>query len=187
FVMSDSEHSTVTYTEVSSAFKDLLDVGSPGVIVLGYDGLPMMSEDPYAYVDAAMREPPPPDFVPESVYPKDDMLLAEEQPLPAAVLPTADSPGYITESDPEDDPEEDDEEDPTDYPTDRDDDNKEEEESSRDDANNEEEDEGKDEEEEEDEGKDEEEEEEHLASADSVPPLAYRTTARMSIRAQTPV
>ncbi|GKF53940.1 hypothetical protein Tco_0160850, partial [Tanacetum coccineum] len=34
---------------------------------------------------------------------------------------------------------------------------------------------------------DEEEEEEHLALADSVPPPAYRTTARMSIRAQTPI
>ncbi|GJR43266.1 hypothetical protein Tco_0364030 [Tanacetum coccineum] len=36
----------------------------------------------------------------------------------------------------------------------------------------------------EDEGED-EEEEEHLALADSIPPPAYRTTARMSIRAQT--
>ncbi|GJW58904.1 hypothetical protein Tco_0105635 [Tanacetum coccineum] len=47
-------------------------------------------------------------------------------PLPAAVSPTADSPGYITESDPEEDPKEEDgedpEEDPTDYLADRDDD-----------------------------------------------------------------
>ncbi|GKG47729.1 hypothetical protein Tco_0507214, partial [Tanacetum coccineum] len=41
--------------------------------------------------------------------------------------------------------------------------------------------------EEEGEDEDEEEEEEHLAPADSVPLLAYRTTARMSIRAQTPI
>ncbi|GJZ23093.1 hypothetical protein Tco_0560552 [Tanacetum coccineum] len=41
--------------------------------------------------------------------------------------------------------------------------------------------------EEEDEGEDEEEEEEHLAPADSIPPPTYRTTARMSIRAQTPI
>ncbi|GJV60384.1 putative reverse transcriptase domain-containing protein [Tanacetum coccineum] len=178
--MSDSEHSTVTYTSISSD-DGSLDVGSPRVIVLGYDGLPMMPEDPYAYVEAAMQEPPSPDFVPEPVYPEfmppeDDVLLAEEQPLPAAVSPTADSPGYITESDLEKDLEEEDdedpEEDPTDYPTDRDD--EEEEESFRDDANDEEEDEV-------------EEEEEHLAPADSVLPPAYRTTARMSIRAQTPI
>ncbi|GJU01373.1 putative reverse transcriptase domain-containing protein [Tanacetum coccineum] len=142
--MSDSEDSTVTYTE------------------------------------AAIQEPPPPNFVPEPVYPefmppKDDVLPAEEQPLPAAVSQTADSLGYITESNPEEDPEEDDEdpeEDPPDYPTDRDG----KEESSGDDAEDEKEDEGED-----------EEEDEHLALAESVPPLAYRTTARMSIRAQTPV
>ncbi|GKG60724.1 hypothetical protein Tco_0614286, partial [Tanacetum coccineum] len=61
---------------------------------------------------------------------EDDVLLAEEQPLPVVVSPTADSPGYITESDPEEDPEEDDEDpedDPADYPTDRDDDEDEEE------------------------------------------------------------
>ncbi|GJV05074.1 putative reverse transcriptase domain-containing protein [Tanacetum coccineum] len=180
--MSDSEHSTITYTSISSD-DGSLDVGSPGVIVLGYDGLPMMPEDLYAYVEAVMQDPPPPDFVPEPVYPEfmppeDDVLPAEEQPLPAAVSPTADSPGCITESDPEKDPEEEDdedpEEDPADYPTDRDDDEEEEEESSGDDAYDEEED------------KD-EEEEEHLALVDSVPPPAYRTTSRMSIRAQTPI
>nr|GEW07728.1 hypothetical protein [Tanacetum cinerariifolium] len=120
--MSDSEHSTVTYTSIFSD-DGSSDVGSPGVIVLGYDGLPMMLEDPYAYVEAAMQEPPPPDFVPEPVYlefmpHKDDMLPTEEQPLPTAVSPTTDSPGYITESDLEEDLEEDDEdpdEDPADY------------------------------------------------------------------------
>ncbi|GJT77525.1 hypothetical protein Tco_1044250 [Tanacetum coccineum] len=137
-VMSDSEDSTVTYTAVSSPFGGLSDIGSPGV-----DGPPVMPEDPYAYVVDAFQAPPSPDyvpgleyppspeFVPEPVYPKfmpleDDVLPAEEQPLPAAVSPTADSPGYIPESDPEEDLEEDDdedpEEDPTDYPTDRDDD-----------------------------------------------------------------
>ncbi|GKA16255.1 hypothetical protein Tco_0696002, partial [Tanacetum coccineum] len=101
-----------------------------GVIVYGYDGLPMMPEDPYEYVEAAMQEPPPPDYVPELVYPEfmppeDDVFPAEEQPLPAAVSPTTDSPGYITESDPEDDPEEEDDkdhrEDPANYLIDRDD------------------------------------------------------------------
>ncbi|GJZ95265.1 hypothetical protein Tco_0667468 [Tanacetum coccineum] len=86
--------------------------------------------------------------------------------------------GYITESDLEQDPKEEDDEDPkedlADYPTDRDDDDEEEEESSRDDANDEEEDED-------------EEEEKHLALTNSVPSPAYRTTAKMSIRAQTPI
>ncbi|GKG31504.1 hypothetical protein Tco_0426454, partial [Tanacetum coccineum] len=66
--------------------------------------------------------------------PEDDVLPVEEQPLCAAVSPTADSLGYVFESDPEEDlKEEDDEdhmEDPADYPTDRDDDDEDEEEPS---------------------------------------------------------
>ncbi|GJY95448.1 hypothetical protein Tco_0511809, partial [Tanacetum coccineum] len=107
------------------------------------------------------QAPPLPEFVPEPVYlefmpPEDDVLPAEEQPLPTAVSPTTDSSGYIYESDPEEDPKKDDDEDPTDYPTDRDDDYDEEEEPSEDEAD--------DKEEEED---DEKEEEEHLAPVDS--------------------
>ncbi|GKG53524.1 hypothetical protein Tco_0554924, partial [Tanacetum coccineum] len=71
-------------------------------------------------------------------------------------------------------------EDPADYSTDKDDDDaEEEEESSRDKANDKEE----------DEDKDEEEEDEHPTLADSIPPphSAYRVTARMWIRPQTPV
>ncbi|GKF59848.1 hypothetical protein Tco_0176634 [Tanacetum coccineum] len=83
--------------------------------------------------------------------------MAEEQPLPAAASPTADSPGYVPKSDPEED-DEDPEEDPTDYPTARDDDDDE-------DANEDED----------------EEEEEHPAPANSVPPV-HRMTARISIR-----
>ncbi|GJZ13094.1 hypothetical protein Tco_0548324 [Tanacetum coccineum] len=181
--------------EVSSPSEDMSDIGSPGV-----DGLPMMPEDPYAYVETALQEPPSPDYVPgpehppspvyvpyvsepaysEFMPPEDDVLPAEEQPLPAAVLPTTDSPSYITDSNPEEDLEEDDEdpkEDPTNYPDDRDDDDEEEEESSEDDADDEEE----------DEDEDEEEEEEHLASAESVLPPACRTTARMSIQDQIPI
>ncbi|GJV29667.1 putative reverse transcriptase domain-containing protein [Tanacetum coccineum] len=218
--MSDSEDSIVTYTAVSSPFEGLSDIGSSGV-----DGPPVMPEDPYAYVVAAFQAPPSPDYVPipeeleqapslpefvlEPVYPEfmppeDDVLLAEEQPLPAAVSPTTDSPGYVPESDPKEDPEEDDDEDPANYPTDRDDDDEEEEELSGDEADDEEEDE------------DDEEEEEHLAPADSTavafpavdhvpsaeetepfeidesaatppPHPAYHVTARISIRAQTPV
>ncbi|GJY60055.1 hypothetical protein Tco_0459947 [Tanacetum coccineum] len=183
--MSDSEDSTVTYTEVSSLFEDLSDIGSPRV-----DGLLVIPEDPYAYVEAALQDlpspysmsgpeepehaPPSPDFVLGQVYPEfmpleDDVLITKEKPLPAIVSPTADSPGYITKSDPEED-DEDPEEDPTDYPTDKDDDD-DEEESSKDDANEKEEDKDK----------------EHSALADSVPPPACRTTARMSIRDQTPI
>ncbi|GJW56026.1 hypothetical protein Tco_0102757 [Tanacetum coccineum] len=87
---------------------------------------------------------------------------AEEQPLPPVDSPTAESPGYVTESDPEEDPEEyedDETEDgPVDYPMDGGDDGDDDDgDSSRDDANDEDED-------DEDE---EEEEEEHLALADS--------------------
>ncbi|GJT84318.1 putative reverse transcriptase domain-containing protein, partial [Tanacetum coccineum] len=85
-------------------------------------------------------------------------------------------------SDPDEDLEEDDEdpeEDPADHPTDRDDDeDEEEEESSGDKADDKEDDE------------DEDKEEEHPAPTESIPspPLpAYRVTARMSIRPQTPV
>ncbi|GJS76519.1 putative reverse transcriptase domain-containing protein [Tanacetum coccineum] len=102
FVMSDSKHSTVTYTSMSSD-DGSLDVGSSRVIHL------------------------------------DDVLPAEEQPLPTAVSPTTDSPSYITKSDPEEDSEEEDDkdpkEDPADYPINRDD--EEEEESSGDDADDE--------------------------------------------------
>ncbi|GKE51837.1 hypothetical protein Tco_1486993, partial [Tanacetum coccineum] len=101
----------------------------------GVDGPPVMPEDPYAYVVAAFQAPPSldyvsgpeyppsPHFVPEPVYLEfmpleDEVLLAEEQPLPTAVSPTADSPCYVPESDPEEDPEEDDDEDPQEDPTD---------------------------------------------------------------------
>nr|GEW08070.1 reverse transcriptase domain-containing protein [Tanacetum cinerariifolium] len=136
--MSDSDDSTVTYREVSSLFEDLSDTGSPRV-----DGLPMMPHDPYTYVEAALQAPPTPDYVLE-----DDVLPAEEQPLPVADSPTADSPGYIPDADLEENPEEDGEdleEDPTDYPTDRDDDDdEEEEEPSEDESDDEEEDKDKD-------------------------------------------
>ncbi|GKF88496.1 hypothetical protein Tco_0259373, partial [Tanacetum coccineum] len=98
--------------------------------------------------------------------PEDKVLPAEEQPLPAAVSPTADSPGYIPESDPE--------EDPADYPADGGDDNDDDDESSDDDEYD-------DEDVEED-----EDEEEHPALADSVPPPVYRVMARISIPAQAP-
>ncbi|GJX00266.1 hypothetical protein Tco_0184179 [Tanacetum coccineum] len=183
--MSDSEDSTVTCTEVSSPFEELPDIGSPRVVVYGYDGLPMHPPSP-DYVsgpEEPKQAPPSPVYVPyepELVYPdfmppEDEVLLAEEQPLLATLLPAANSPRYITDSNPEEDPEED----PTDYPVDKgddDDDDDDDDESSND---NEDDD---DVEEDED-----EEEEEHLALADSVPPPVHRVTARMFVRAQTPI
>ncbi|GKD74759.1 hypothetical protein Tco_1333041 [Tanacetum coccineum] len=220
--MSDSEDSTVTYTAVSSPFGGLSDIGSPGV-----DGPPVMPEDPYAYVVAAFQAPPSPDyvsgpeyppspdFVPEPVYPEfmppeDEVLPAEEHPLPSAVSPTADSSGYVPESDPESDPEEDPEEDddedpeedPADYPADGGDDGDDEDESSDDDEDDDVDIEG-------------DEEEEHSTPADSTavalpavdhapsaeetgpfeidesadtppPHPAYQVTARISIRGEPP-
>nr|GFB59777.1 hypothetical protein [Tanacetum cinerariifolium] len=122
---------------------------------------------------AALVEPVYPEYIP----PEDDVFLAEEQPLPVATSPTAESPGYILESDLNEDPEEDDdedpEEDPTDYPGNHDDE-EEEEEPSGDDV---------DEEDEEQDEDDDDEEEEHPASADSIPPPpTLRVTARISFR-----
>ncbi|GKE39029.1 hypothetical protein Tco_1462434 [Tanacetum coccineum] len=165
--MSDSDDSTVTYTAVSSPFTDLPDIGSPEV-----DGPPVMPEDPYAYVVAAFQAPPSPDyvpgpeyppspeFVPKHVYPEfmpleDEILPAKEQPLPTAVSPTADSPGYVPESDPEEDPEDDDDEDPEKDPADGGDDGDDEDESSDDDKDEDVDIEG------------DEEEEEHPALTDS--------------------
>ncbi|GJS46401.1 hypothetical protein Tco_0596522 [Tanacetum coccineum] len=186
--MSDSEDSTVTYIAVSSLFGGLSDIGSPGV-----DGPPVMPKDPYAYVVAAFQAPPSPDyvpgpeeteqaplsleFVPKPVYPEfmpleDEVFPAKEQPLHAAVSPTADSPGYIADSDPEEDPKED----PIYYPADGGDVDDDDDESSDDN-----EDDDDDVEEDED-----EEEEEHPALADSVPPPVHHVTARMSIRDEPP-
>nr|GEU59035.1 reverse transcriptase [Tanacetum cinerariifolium] len=149
---SDEASSRVTYTSISSDYEEPSDVGFPGVIVYGYDGLPMHPVDP-----------PSPDYVPGPEEP-------EQVPLSSDYMP---GPKYL-----------------------------------KDDAND------KDEEEASEEDEDEEEEEEHRASADStaanfpiidhvpfaeeiepfkidesaaiqLPPPAYRTTARISIRAQT--
>nr|GFA12658.1 hypothetical protein [Tanacetum cinerariifolium] len=119
--------------------------------------------------------PPSLDYIPGPEYPEylppaDDVLPAEEQPLPAAVSPTAESPGYIADLEPEMDPEEEDgddeesEEDFIDNPTSRgdDDSNDDGDELSDDDANDEDEEESSDRE---------EEEEEHLASIISTPAL----------------
>ncbi|GJR77915.1 hypothetical protein Tco_0090280 [Tanacetum coccineum] len=161
-VMSDSEDSMVTYTAVSNPFVGLSDIGSPRV-----DGQPVMPEDPYAYV-----------FMP----PKDESDLEEDL---------------------EEDDDEDPEEDPADYPFDRGDDGNYEDELFDDDEDDDVD------------IKADEEEEEHPSPADSTaiallaiehapsaeetepfetdesaatppPPLAYRVTARISIRDEPP-
>ncbi|GKF66396.1 hypothetical protein Tco_0192913, partial [Tanacetum coccineum] len=102
-VVSDSDESGVTYTEVSSLFEGLSDVGSPRADDHEYLELPWMPEDPYA--------PPLPDYVPGPEH-ADDEIIAEDQPYAEDASPTAQSPNYVLESDPEADPEEDDDEDP---------------------------------------------------------------------------
>ncbi|GKC57759.1 hypothetical protein Tco_1085357 [Tanacetum coccineum] len=202
-VMSDSDESGVTYTEISSTFEELSDIGSPGVVP-SPDYIPGPEEP---------QSPPLPDYVPEPIYPEympqeDEVFPAEEQPLPAAASPTAQSPDYVSESDPEADPEEDDdedpEEDPVDYPADGGDDGDDEEGSSEDDEDDDMDIEA-----------DDDEEENHPAPADSVvvalpatdqapsaeetkpfetdesaatppPHPAYRVTARISIPAPVP-
>nr|GEW63590.1 hypothetical protein [Tanacetum cinerariifolium] len=68
--MLDSEDSTVTYTEVSSPFEDLSDIGSPRV-----DGLPMMPQDPYTYLEAALQAPPSIDYEEEEYLALADSVL----------------------------------------------------------------------------------------------------------------
>ncbi|GJU85459.1 hypothetical protein Tco_1293005 [Tanacetum coccineum] len=167
--------------------EEISEGGILRVIILGYDGLLMQLvapsssdyipglEDPQTPLvpqDEDEREPMfvqahDPDYVPEPIYPEyipledEHEFPAEEQPLPPVDSPTAESPGYVTESDPEEDPEEyedDETEDgPVDYPMDGGDDGDDDDgDSSRDDADGEDED-----------DEDEEEEEEHLAPANS--------------------
>ncbi|GKE16777.1 hypothetical protein Tco_1424354, partial [Tanacetum coccineum] len=81
-VLSNSEDSTVTYTAVSSLFGGLSDIRSPG------------APPSLDYVPGP-EYPPSPDFIPEPVYPEfmlpeDEVLPAEEQPLPAAISPIVD-------------------------------------------------------------------------------------------------
>ncbi|GKF95976.1 hypothetical protein Tco_0288711, partial [Tanacetum coccineum] len=91
------------------------------------------------------------DYVSEPIYPEyipledEHVFPVEEQPLPLVDSPTAESPGYVTESDPEEDPEEYEDEETEDgqddYPVDGGDDGDDDDgNSSRDDANDEDED-----------------------------------------------
>ncbi|GJV84378.1 putative reverse transcriptase domain-containing protein [Tanacetum coccineum] len=167
--------------------EEISEGGIPWVIILGYDGLPMQPvappspdyipgpEDPQTLPvpqDEDEREPMfvqahDPDFMPEPIYPEYIPLEdkhefpTKEQPLPPVDSPTAESPRYVTESDPKENPEEyedDETEDGSvDYLMDGEDDGDDDDgDSSGDEADSEDED-----------DEDEEEEEEHLATADS--------------------
>nr|GEW27848.1 hypothetical protein [Tanacetum cinerariifolium] len=154
-----SASSAVTYTSVYTdsepgrvywgADEELSDGDSLRVIVYGYDGLPML---PVA--------PPSPDYIPGLEEPQTPPAPQDEDkhepmfiqphdpdfPLPPVVSPTAQSPGYVAESDPEEDPkeyEDDETEDSSvDYPMDGGDDgDDDDDDSSRNDADDEDEDE----------------------------------------------
>nr|GEY88180.1 putative reverse transcriptase domain-containing protein [Tanacetum cinerariifolium] len=165
----------VTYTDISSPFEELSDIGSPRADDHEHLMLPEMLEDPY--VEVALQAPPSPDYIhgpdePEQAPPSpdyvpgpehaDDEIVAEDQPYAEDASPIAQSPEYVPESDleahPEDDDDEDPEEDPVDYLADGGDDGDHEEESSEDDEDDDMD----------VEANDEEEEEEHPAPADSI-------------------
>ncbi|GJT42335.1 hypothetical protein Tco_1280841 [Tanacetum coccineum] len=97
--------------------------------------------------------------------PEVEVFPAEEQPLPAAISPTADSPRYIANSDPEED-EEDPEEDPIDYPADEGDDDDDDDESSDDDEDD-------------DDDVEEDEDEEEMSIRDE-PPLPFCSEAEVA-------
>ncbi|GKD95182.1 hypothetical protein Tco_1375019 [Tanacetum coccineum] len=142
---SDEASSGVSYTSISSDYEEMSDAGSLGVIVYGYDGLPMHPVDL-----------PSPDYV---LGPKE---TEHGPPLPDYV-PGPEYPEYFAPYDDEKEDLEDESEDgPADYPADGgndDDDDDDDDDSSGDDAYDEEEASKED---------NEEEEEEHLT-------LAYST------------
>ncbi|GKG39038.1 hypothetical protein Tco_0460750, partial [Tanacetum coccineum] len=103
--------------------EDDSDIGSPGVdgqpimledpyayIMAAYqvppspDYIPIPEVPPspeYILGPEEPQSPPPLDFVPEPMYREyipqvDEILPAEEQPLPAAASPTVDSPRYVS-------------------------------------------------------------------------------------------
>ncbi|GJS13285.1 hypothetical protein Tco_0407757 [Tanacetum coccineum] len=119
---------------VSFPVEDDSDIGSPGVdgppimpedpyayIMAAYEVPPSPDYIPGPEVPPSPdyipgpeepQSPPPLDFVPEPMYPEympqeDEILPAEEQPLPAATAsPTADSPGYDEDEDKDEEEEE---------------------------------------------------------------------------------
>nr|GEY39097.1 hypothetical protein [Tanacetum cinerariifolium] len=148
--MSDSDELGVTYTEVSSPFEDLSDIGSPRADDHEHLELPRMLEDPY--IEVALQAAPSPDYIPGPEEPEqapplpdyvpgpehaDDEIVPEDQPYAEDASPTAQSPEYVPEFNLEaylkEDDDEDPKEDPVDNPADGGDDSDNEEGSSEDD------------------------------------------------------
>nr|GEX65147.1 hypothetical protein [Tanacetum cinerariifolium] len=96
--MSDSDESGVTYTDISSPFEEISDIGSPRADDHEHLMLPEMLEDPY--VEVALQAPPSSDYIPDP-----------EEPEHAPPSPNY-SPEYVPESDFEAYLEDDDDEDP---------------------------------------------------------------------------
>nr|GEX51599.1 hypothetical protein [Tanacetum cinerariifolium] len=87
--------STVTYTSISSDYKESSDVGSPRVVVYVYDGLPMYLVDPYveAALQAPEQAPPSPDYVLGPKHPPyPEYMPGPEEPEQAPL-----SPDYVHE------------------------------------------------------------------------------------------
>ncbi|GKB29897.1 hypothetical protein Tco_0869298 [Tanacetum coccineum] len=125
--------------------EEISEGGIPRVIVLRYDGLskqpvappspdyipgPENPQTPPVPQDEDEREPMfvqahDPDYVLKPIYPEyipledDYEFPVEEQPLPPVDSPTAESPRYVTVSDPKEDPEEDDTDDEDEYDKDK--------------------------------------------------------------------
>ncbi|GJR03384.1 hypothetical protein Tco_0526368 [Tanacetum coccineum] len=180
-----SASSAVTYTSVYTDSEPGRPVAPPSP---DYIPGPEEPQTPPVPQDEDEREPMfiqphDPDYVPEPIYPEyipledEHEFPVEEQPLPPVDSPTAESPGYVTESDPEEDPkeyEDDETEDGlVDYPIDGGEDgDDDDDDSSGDDADDE------------DEEDEEEEEEKHLALADSaviVPTVELVSPPRITV------
>nr|GEZ16177.1 hypothetical protein [Tanacetum cinerariifolium] len=100
--MPDSEESGVTYTDISSPFEELSDIGSPRADDHEHLMLPEMLEDPY--VEVALQAPPSPDYIPGPEEPEqatplpdyvlglehaDDEIVTEDQPYAEDASPIA--------------------------------------------------------------------------------------------------
>ncbi|GJS87357.1 hypothetical protein Tco_0769993 [Tanacetum coccineum] len=190
---SDNASSAVTYTSISS------DSNGPswGIPLMNVGELPEM--DPYEEVAQQGQAPPlspayvpdpieldehVPVYVPEPEHPEhhvpsDDDIQVEDQPYAEDASPTAESPGYIADSD---SMEEDTDEDSIDYPDEPEDDD---EDPKEDDKEDPEEDPSKKHEPEDKDTKEEEPSEGSDKTAVTPPPGHHG--ARMSVRPQTPM
>nr|GEU43254.1 hypothetical protein [Tanacetum cinerariifolium] len=168
--MSDASYA-VTYTSVYTdsqqwryyrgSNEEPTEVGAPGVIVYGYDGLPMQPVAlPFLDYVPGPEHPPSPDYVPGPEHPPSPIYIPEPE------YPNILITDYVADSDPEEDPKEDPEEDHVDYPADGGDGDDE----PTDDDDDEDHDTDNEDEEDQDDDE-EEEEEEHLALGDSSIPI----------------